>query len=381
MTAKLDKSKTDQVASAIISGEGKESRGRKAGAILFPRTSLIEALKVAQAIWDYNAGNPYPIMDIAKKLNYSPTTGNFRELLRAAERYGLTIGTYSNDLTKTIALSEVGKSLVAPQPDEDVNALKRRALETPDLFRNVFGSIQGKVIPPADSMKNLLVRTYGLSKEDAARFCEVFDQNVKELGIAEDIAGKLYLRLDKLGTGQIVQIAQKGGEGASTGPEPVPPTTISQTTPPAPATIEVKVPKVFISHSKSKKILDQIKQSLDFGKFEYVIAEEKETTAIPLSDKVFNLMWDCNCAIINISADAEKKQGEVFGINENVIAELWGAYLHYRKRVIIVIDKRLKDKLPSILQGLTAIFYEGDQLTWDDGMRLQKSLGEFRNQL
>ena len=60
--------------------------------------------------------------------------------------------------------------------------------------------------------------------------------------------------------------------------------------------------------------------------------------------------------IINISADAEKKQGETFGINENVIAELWGAYLHYKKRVILVIDKRLKERMPSILEGLTAIF-------------------------
>jgi predicted nucleotide-binding protein len=102
---------------------------------------------------------------------------------------------------------------------------------------------------------------------------------------------------------------------------------------------------------------------------------------IPLPDKVFNLMWECNCAIINVSADTEKKQGDVFGINENVIAELWGAFLHYKKRVILVIDSRLKDKLPSMMQGLTAIFYEGDKLAWDDGIRLQKALDEFRNQL
>jgi hypothetical protein len=120
---------------------------------------------------------------------------------------------------------------------------------------------------------------------------------------------------------------------------------------------------------------------LDFGKFEYVVAEEKETTAMPLSDKVFDLMWGCNCAIINLSADAEKKQVEGFGLNENVIAELWGAYLHYKKRVILVIDKRLKEKLPSIMQGLTAIYYEGDNLSWEDGMKLQKALTEFREKL
>src|SRR2546428_5745754 len=112
-----------------------------------------------------------------------------------------------------------------------------------------------------------------------------------------------------------------------------------------------------------------------------VISEEKETAATPLSDRVSGLMWDCNCAIINISADDEKKEEEILRINENVLAEVWGAYLHYKKRVILVIDKRLKDDLPSVMQGLTTIFYERNQLSWTDGMKLQNALNEFRNQL
>ena len=120
---------------------------------------------------------------------------------------------------------------------------------------------------------------------------------------------------------------------------------------------------------------------LSFGNFKYEIAEERETTAIPLPDKVFGLMLKCNCAIINISADEEKRQGETYGMNENVLIEIGGAFLHYEKRVILVIDKKLKDLLPSILQGLTAIFYEGDELSWNDGMRLQKALTEFRSTL
>jgi predicted nucleotide-binding protein len=92
-------------------------------------------------------------------------------------------------------------------------------------------------------------------------------------------------------------------------------------------------------------------------------------------------MLKCNCAIINISADEEKKQGESYGMNENVLIEIGGAFLHYERRVILVIDKKLKDLLPSILQGLTAIFYEGDELSWNDGMRLQKALTEFREKL
>jgi len=142
-----------------------------------------------------------------------------------------------------------------------------------------------------------------------------------------------------------------------------------------------RIARVFISHSKNKKILDQIKQMLEFGKFEHRVAEEKETPAMPLSDKVFGLMLECNCGIINISADTEGTENGSPDINQNVLIEIGGAFLHYSRRIILVIDRRLKDHLPSILQGLTAIFYEGDQLSWNDGMRLQKALTEFRRNL
>jgi hypothetical protein len=120
---------------------------------------------------------------------------------------------------------------------------------------------------------------------------------------------------------------------------------------------------------------------LDFGKFEHRVAEEKETPAIPLSDKVFGLMLDCNCGIINISADTKEGQDSSPDINQNVLIEIGGAFLHYSRRVILVIDRKVKDHLPSILQGLTAIFYDGDQLSWNDGMRLQRALTEFRSNL
>jgi hypothetical protein len=353
-------------------------RGRKAGAIPFPRNSLVEALKVPQVIWDKNAGNPFPLLDIASKVGHSPTSSSFRELIRSAQRYGLTNETFTQDLTKTVSMTKLGNSIVAPTPEEDVNALKRKALETPDLFRKVFASLNGKIIPPSDVFQNMLIRNYHLDKSDAETCYEILSQNINELGIFEDIQGKVYLRLDKLGllAKPLPEVTVETTEpSAETAVEEV----IEQEPPPSPP--QAKIPWVFISHSKNKKILDQIKQVLAFGNFKYEIAEERETTAIPLSDKVFGLMKNCNCAIINISADEEKKQGETYGINENVLIEIGGAFLHYEKRVILVIDKKFQDVLPSILHGLIAIFYEGNELSWNDGMRLQKALTEFRGTL
>jgi hypothetical protein len=359
----------------------KTKRGRKAGAIPFPRSSLNESLKIPQVIWDNYAGAPTAILDIANVMGLSPTGSGFIELVRSSQRYGLTNESFTQDVTKTISLTSLGNSIVAPTPEEDVNSFKRQALETPDLFREIFSTLQGKVIPPAEPFKNMLIRVFHLDKDDAETCYAILTQNIEELGLSDKtVQGKPYLRLDKLGS-----VAKQTPEEASSEAEGAPAPEIKEVTITQGKTIPCppisKVPWVFISHSKNKKILDQIKQVLTFGNFNSEIAEERETTAIPLSDKVFGLMQKCNCAIINISADEEKKQGETYGINENVLIEIGGAFLQYNKRVILIVDKKLKGVLPSMMQGLTAIFYEGDELSWNDGMRLQSALTSFRGSL
>ena len=123
-------------------------------------------------------------------------------------------------------------------------------------------------------------------------------------------------------------------------------------------------------------------QTYNLRCFQYEIAEERETVAIPISEKVFGLMEKCNCSIINISADEEKKEANgTYRINENVLIEIGAAYLHYKRRVILLIDNRLRDRLPSNIKGLAAIFYEGDELSWSAGTKLQKALTEFRSTL
>jgi len=113
---------------------------------------------------------------------------------------------------------------------------------------------------------------------------------------------------------------------------------------------KVEKPVVFISHSEYATIVDQLKTILDYGRFDYRIAEETETTAIPLPEKVFGLMREYNCAIINVSADeGEKKEDGTYGVNPNVLTEIGGAFLQYNQKVILLVDKRVQ--LPSNLQG------------------------------
>ena len=54
-----------------------------------------------------------------------------------------------------------------------------------------------------------------------------------------------------------------------------------------------KLNRVFISHGKQKAIVGQIKELLTFGSFEPVVSVERESTAIPVPEKVFeDMLYD-----------------------------------------------------------------------------------------
>ena len=102
-----------------------------------------------------------------------------------------------------------------------------------------------------------------------------------------------------------------------------------------------------------------------------------DTSAIPIPEKIFGLMKECNCAIINISADEQEKlPDESFKINENVLIEIGASFLNYDKKVILLVDKRIK--LPSNLQGLYRCEYEGEELPFSLFGKLSKALKGFR---
>jgi predicted nucleotide-binding protein len=88
-------------------------------------------------------------------------------------------------------------------------------------------------------------------------------------------------------------------------------------------------------------------------------------------------MKQCNCAIINVSADEqEKREDGTYGVNPNVLTEIGGAFLRYDRKVILLVDKRVE--LTSNLQGLYRCEYEGDELIFSTYLKLQKALTEFK---
>jgi hypothetical protein len=344
---------------------------RKYTATPFPKNTLKDALRLAQSIQDNNAGQPYNRLDLAQSLNYSPESGSFRGLITSSNRYGLTQGSYQAD---KIALTELGKSIVAPRSDEERNEGLLRALKNAELFKMFFERFDQAKLPRDDLLKNTLIRDLGIPQEDVDSFVNILKKNLTDWGLLVDYKGSIWLRSDKLSSIKAVEKAMPSLVSPEEEREGLEATRAPEEEKPCPPK---KVSRVFISHSKNETILDQIKTILEFGQFQHIIAEDVETTSIPIPEKIFGLMKECNCAIINVSADEKEKNADgTYRVNPNVLIEIGGAFLAYDKKVILLTDKRVI--LPSNLQGLYRCEYEGNELSFNTALKLQKALAQFR---
>lgn len=142
------------------------------------------------------------------------------------------------------------------------------------------------------------------------------------------------------------------------------------------------VQRVFITHGKNRKIVDQLKEIVTFGKLTPIVAEEHETLSKPIPDKVMDDMRSCDAAIIHVASEQVLLDDEGkphHRINENVLIEIGAAMALYkhngRYNFILLIERGVQ--LPSNLQGLYECRYEGDKLDMEATMKLLRAFNEF----
>jgi predicted nucleotide-binding protein len=123
----------------------------------------------------------------------------------------------------------------------------------------------------------------------------------------------------------------------------------------------------------------QIKDLLTFGNFEPVVSVERESTAIPVPEKVFEDMRSCAAGVLHVGAEGKylDKDGiEHVKLNDNVLIEIGAAMALYGKRMILLVEKGVA--LPTNLQGLYRCEFEGNKLDYDSTMKLLKTFNLFR---
>jgi predicted nucleotide-binding protein len=90
-------------------------------------------------------------------------------------------------------------------------------------------------------------------------------------------------------------------------------------------------------------------------------------------------MRSCDAAIIHVGTDMkliDSAGKEHKMLNQNVLIEIGAAMALYGRKFILLVEKGAT--LPSNLQGLYEVRYEGDKLDYDSTMKLLKAFSDFR---
>lgn len=353
-----------------------------------PSRTLNDALKVPAAIFENYAGDPTEPIDVAAILGQAPKGTAFRMVTGAAIAYGLIDGGAQSE---TIAVTDLSVKIFRPTNDGQDIMAKREAFLKPRVINEFMVKYDKSPIPTIQIAINVIEKI-GVPRERAEEVFNTILAGAKELGLVKEINGKTYIRLkaDGLQESSISNdkdVTQSFAEDIpvdnknhidTLNPLSANETTLAANDPITTSTNTVddlKAKRVFITHGKNKALVAVIKRFLSFGELEPVVSVEEETTSIPVPEKVMSDMRSCGAAIIHVTD--EEKLATMAGeerivLNQNVLIEIGAAMALYGNRFILLIKRGVA--LPSNLQGLYRVEYDGDDLGSEGTMKLLSAI-------
>lgn len=322
----------------------------------FPRYSIEEALVLATAISEKNAGKPMNRLLLADAIGRKPSSIQFRDLLSSSNKYGLTKGNEKSDL---IELDENGRKIVQPTSLSEEQKGKLDAAMTPPLFSKIYSHFNGAKFPSGKFFHNTLNVTFGVPQEYTGEVEALLGSNGTLAGIIRDISGSPFVSISGFGDSFTEQNDTAESEGTTD--EGLSQQDHSQQLGHQDTSTQdpIRVKPIFIAHGKNHKPLEQLKGILDQFKIAYLVAEDEPHAGRPISTKVKDTMSQCGSAIFIFSRDGGPSD-EIVTPNLNVTFELGAASVLYGDKIIMFKEDNLE--LPSDFSDLGYISFEKDHL-------------------
>lgn len=343
---------------------------------VLPNVSLELSLRIPRAISEHFAGKGAPPPSIAMALDMSPTSGTWRNLCGAATAFGLTDASYG---AKEIGLAPLGLAIAAPTYDGEDRAALAQAALTPSLMKAFYEKYNRAKLPSRQIGANVLFNM-GIPKDRSEHAFDLVVENGRFVGFIQEtktgpfVSTEIALtKQDKQPSTAPVAHESEDVEDAArriSGDQEEPPTE----SPSAPASNN----RVYISHGHHRQVVEQLIEILRYGRYEPVVSVDKETSSIPVPDKVMEDMRSCSAGIINVHSEGEWEDLEGHKhtrINENVLIEIGAVMALYVRRYVLLVQKGIE--LPSNLQGLYRCEYTGDTLDYAATMKLLKIFSDF----
>lgn len=337
-------------------------------------------MRVPQAIVDSYAGHPTPPHDVALALGISPTSSAWRELTGSAQGYGLVKGGYNAD---RIALDALGRRAAAPTEEGDDLKAKAEAVLKPKVFGDFFRRYDRNKFPADAIARNVLQQQFEIGADRVDAVLQLLKDNGQFVGFIRDTKTGPFVAIENpqpvpVRLSETVDSASEEEAVAAADGAAAPRASVNPPTPEGPAAFSSVPPEadrdfsVFITHGKNLDVVEQVKDILSIYDIEFEIAVEEETAAIPVPQKVMEAMRRCRAGVMVVTADEQGKVGDQYSINTNVLIEIGAAFVLYDQRVILLWDRRLR--VPSNLQGLYRLEFEGSELSFSMGTKLAKAV-------
>lgn len=343
------KTKSQQKPSKKKTGKPRDtnkSATAKGTAWTFPKNTLEDAIRIAQAIEEKNAGNPMHAPDLAVAVGFKQSTDwRFGDLLRSAWQYGLVSGTGAS---ATISLTSLGQDIVAPSSPTQRSEALLAAFRSVSDFAAVEKFYGGKRIPEDEFFLNTVTREFSIPRDRVDTFARIFLENLR------------YLRAFTPTPGPEVPVSPVDDTSFGVTPaEKIPSTAISR---------ELRV----------REFLDTCFVMMPFGAWfdryyqEIYVPAIKEAGFEPIrADELFST----GSVVEQIWDQIEKSKlllADLSGKNPNVFYELG---LAHAARKPVVFTASNVDDVPFDLRHLRVIIYDTREPEW--ALRLRKSIADY----
>jgi predicted nucleotide-binding protein len=344
----------------------------------YPALELSKAIAMAKAINDEAAGLAVDRLTLSTLLNTSPSSSNFMYMVLSSRAYGLTTGGKN---AGEFALTQLGREAVSDDPVARTAALRKAVLSVAP-FKTFLVAHDKKKVPVAAAFKAFLANKAAVPHDRLDEAMAHLLADMRTAAFTRMVTGAEWIDLQAAVEARPILDADEENDDEELPAEEVGP---SEEDVSEPTRIErpqlLTTPRVFITHGSNRAIVEQLKELLKFGKFEPVVAQEGETVAKPVPEKVFDAMRSCSAAVIHVATEDKLLDSggqERVMINPNVLIEIGAAMALYGRNFILLVPEGID--LPSNLQGLYRCDYEGEKLDYDATMKLLKAFNDLQAQ-
>lgn len=354
-----------------------------------PEFSFEEALRIPRVIADQYGKQPTRPADVALALDLLPGGRQFKGLSGSAVAYEMTDAAAQAEV---IGLTDLGRRIVSPMVESDDIAAMREAFLKPRVIREFLQKYDTSTLPSDERVARNVLESLGVPTSRTEETFKLIVSTAESLGVLAEVRGRKVVNLRPTGTPRLQAVPSLADDVDAdeperetllaavpredeSDPEPEPSQPPVPEVPPAAA----RNRRVFVSHGSNRQIVQHLKELLEYGEYEPVVAVEHETTSKPVPEKVLDDMRSCAAGIIHVGVEkviTDADGTEHPQLNSNVLIEIGAAMALYGRNFILLVEEGTK--LPSNLQGLYEVRYEGKSMDAGATMKLLKAFKDFK---